>query len=167
MQLFTHYMYKTAKQHLLKIGIVVLIIGYLIAPITQYPNASTPIFWLGLLFVLRSKQLANPENYWTKGAMGGLKGAMGGLLGHVLVFFTIVIFWNGGYGFIGYLAYFYRPITYIAAAFFQHQYIRNPAASSTDITTLILDVTYNLLNICTYISIGAIIGKLFIKPKSS
>ena len=149
---------------MLKVGIVVLIIGYLIAPITQYPNASTPIFWLGLLFVLRSKQLAHPEKYWTKGAMGGLKGAMGGLLVHVLVFFILVIFWNGGHGLTWYLAYFYRPITYIAATFFQHQYIQ--AGSTTDITTLILAVTYNFLNICTYISIGAIIGKLFIKQKS-
>ena len=143
---------------MLKIGIVVLIIGYFIAPITQYPNASTPIFWLGFLFVLRSKQLANPEKYWKKGATGGL-------LVHVLVFFILVIFWNGGHGLTWYLAYFYRPITYIAAAFFQHQYIQ--AGSTTDITTLILAVTYNLLNICTYISIGAIIGKLFIKQKSS
>ena len=135
---------------MLKIGIVVLIIGYLIAPIIQYPNASTPIFWLGFLFILRSKQLANPENYWTKGAMGGL-------VGHVLVYITIVIFWNGGYGFIEYLLYAYRPITFIAVSFFQHQYILYPG-STTDITTLILAVTYNFLNICTYISIGAIIG---------
>jgi sulfite exporter TauE/SafE len=142
---------------MLKIGIVLLIIGYLIAPITQYPNSTTPIFWLGLLFVLRSKQLAHPEKYWTKGAMGGL-------LGHVLVFITIVIFGSGGSGFIGFLSYVYRPITYIAAAFFQHQYIRNPG-STTDITTLILAVTYNLLNICTYISIGVIIGKLSINKK--
>ena len=146
---------------MLKKGIVVLIIGYLIAPIMQYPNASTPIFWLGLLFILRSKQQANPEKYWTKGAMGGLKGATGGLLVHVLVFLILVFFWNGGHGFIGFLSYVYRPITYIAETFSPTQYIY------TDITTLILAVTYNFLNICTYISIGAIIGKLFIKQKSS
>ena len=145
---------------MLKIGIVLLIIGFFIAPITQSVFTSIPIFWLGFLFVLRSKQLAHPEKYWTKGAMGGL-------FGHVLVYVTIVIFWNGGNGLIGYLSYVYRPITYIAATFFQHQYIQNPAGSNTDITTLIRAVTYNFLNICTYISIGAIIGKLFIKQKSS
>jgi cobalamin biosynthesis protein CobD/CbiB len=146
---------------MLKIGIVVLIIGYFIALFyTQSPNSSTPIFWFGFLFVLRSKQLANPENYWAKGARGGL-------FGHTLLYVTIIIFWNGGNGFIGYLSYVYRPITSIAQTFFQHQYIQNPAGSITDITTLIRAVTYNFLNICTYISIGAIIGKLFIKQKSS
>ena len=139
---------------MLKIGLVVLIIGYLIGLRTQNPNSSTPVFWLGLLLVLRSKQLANPEKYWTKGAMLGL-------LGHALVYVILIIFWNGGKGFIGYLSYAYRPITFIAEKFSPTQYI------NSDITTLILAVTYNLLNICTYISIGILIGKLLIKQKRS
>jgi len=139
---------------MLKIGIVVLFMGYFIGPITQNPNSSTSIFWLGFLFILRSRQLANPENYWWKGAMRGL-------LGHVLVFVILVIFGNSGSGVIRYLAVVYRPITAIAYYFRLPQYIH------THITKLILDATYTLLNVCTYISIGAIIGKLFIKQKSS
>jgi hypothetical protein len=143
---------------MLKIGIVVLIIGFCIAPIIQSASVSTPIFWLGFLFVLRSKQLTTSENYWTKGAMLGL-------LGHVLVYFTIVIFWNGGNGFIGYLYFVYSPISHIAETFFPPQYIQYQAGSITDTITLLLAVTYKFLNICIYISIGAIIGKLFINKK--
>jgi hypothetical protein len=135
-------------------------IGYFIAPLSYNPHTSTPMFWFGFLFILRSKQLANTENYWREGAMLGM-------CGHILLFALIIIFWTGRQGFAWYLSYVYRPITYIAATFFQHQYIQNPAGSNTDITTLIRAVTYNFLNICTYISIGAIIGKLFIKQKSS
>ena len=152
MQLFTSYMYKTAKQHLLKIGIVVLILGYFIGLITQNPNSTTAVFWLGFLIVLRSRQLANPENYW-------MKGAMRGLLGHVLVFVILVIL--GSKEFTWYLAYIYRPITAMAYTYLPPQFIH------TEVTRLILDATYNLLNICTYISIGAIIGKLYIKQKNS
>ena len=137
---------------MLIIGIVLLIIGFFIAPIMQSSSASVPVFWLGFLFILRSKQLANRESNW-------IKGAIRGLLGHVLVFVTLVIFWKGGHGFFGFLANVYRPITYIAATFSPTQYIY------TDITTLIFAVTYNFLNVCTYISIGAIIGKFIIKQK--
>ena len=143
---------------MLKIGIVLLIIGFCIAPIIQSASPSVTIFWLGFLFVLRSKQLANPNNYWWNGAMSGL-------LVHVLMYLTIFFTWNSVFS--RYLLYVYRPITYIAVTFFPPKYIQNPAGSITDITALIRAVTYNFLNICTYISIGAIIGKLFIKQKSS
>lgn len=144
---------------MLKIGIVVLIGGYFIALITQDVSSSTPVFWLGFLFILKSKQLANPENYWAKGAMWAL-------LGNVLLYF--IVFFSWGNVVTRYLLkYVLHPITFIAATFPPKKYVQNPAGSITEITTLILVVTYRFLDICTHISIGSIIGKLFIKQKSS
>ena len=130
---------------MLKIGIVLLTIGFFIAPIIQSAYPTIPMFWLGFFLVVRSKQIANPENYWAKGAMWGL-------LGYVLAFIKLKN-----------LYYVYSPISHIAATFFPPQYTQNSAGSITGITTLILAGTYKFLDICTYISIGAIIGKLSIK----
>ena len=132
-------------------GIVILIIGFFIPPIIQNPNPSTAVFWLGFLNVIRSRQLANPENSWWKGAMRGL-------LCHVLVLVILVFF--GDVRFIGYLKYFYSPITYFAHSFPPPQHIH------TDIK-LILEATYNFLNVFIFILIGAILGKFFIEQKSS
>jgi hypothetical protein len=146
-------------------GIFVLIIsyfiaiGYFIAPLSYNPHAFTPIFWFSYLFILRSKQLANTENYWREGAMLGL-------LGHVLLFAIIIIFWNVGQGFVmDLLLYVYSPITYLAALFFQYEYFYNPYGEIHDITKLTIAVKFILLNIYTYILIGAIIGGLFKKQK--
>ena len=133
-------------------------IGYFIAPPSYNQHFSTPLFWFSFLFILRSKQLANTENYWREGAMLGM-------CGHILLFALIVIFWTGRQGFAWSLSYFYSPITYLAAFFFQYEYFDNPYGRIKDITKLTLAVKYNLLNIYTYISIGAIIGRLFKKQK--
>jgi len=155
----------------IKIGIIILVFGYFIPPFAKSALPSTIIFWLGFLFVLRSKQLANPEYYWAKGARWGL-------FVSILGFVTISIFSYAGnslsaennniYNWFAWnLSYVFSPISHLAGTFFPPQYIQNPDGSITVITTLIRAVTYNFLNICTYISIGAIIGKLFIKQKSS
>jgi sulfite exporter TauE/SafE len=159
--------------HMFIIGIVLLTIGFFIAPIIQSASLSTPIFLLGFFLVLRSK-LANPANYWAKGAMWGL---LGYVLVYTIIMFFILTFFNVGDWFIVYYqstdyssisqTYVYSPISLIAETSFPPEYIQNPDGSITGITTLILAVTYKFLDICIYISIGAIIGKLFIKQKSS
>ena len=121
---------------MLIIGIALLIIGHFIALLTYDPNSSTPIFWFGFLLVLGSKQLAKPENYWTKGAKWGL-------FGNVLVFVTLVIIAFMGNRSLEDLLYFYSLISHISDIFFSPQYIQNPAGRITDITTLIFAVTYN------------------------
>jgi len=130
-----------------KISIVILIFGFFIAWKIKIPDASTAVFWLGLFILLSSRQLANRENPWWQGAIMGL-------LAHALLFVIFVFLW-GGYGRYG-LTYFYSPITYFAHSFPPPQHIH------TDIK-LILEASYNFLNVCTYILIGAILGKLYIK----
>ena len=100
---------------MLKIGIVLVSIGFFIAPIIQSAPVSIPIFLLGFLFVLRSKQIANPANSWAKGAMWGL-------LGYVLAY-TIMMFLNAVYWFLEYYTHLNAYIcTYRFLSAFQHLY---------------------------------------------
>ena len=84
---------------MLKIGIALVSIGFFIAPILQNASISIPIFWLGFLFVLRSK-IANPANHWAKGAMWGLLGY--GLLYIIVMFLNIGDWFTGYYSRPGY-----------------------------------------------------------------
>ena len=87
------------------------------------------------------------------------------LLGNILLYIIVVFSW-GNVVTRYLLKYVYHPITFIAATLPPPKFVQNPAGSITEVTRLMLIVTYRFLDICTHISIGAIIGKLFAKQKT-